>query len=69
MEQEIMDRSLLKQRAGIVQKQVAAGREFKVNRTFYNIQSFEKTLSLTGYATTRLAGTGVWVKITEAINF
>jgi len=30
MEQEIIDRSLMKQRAGIVQKQVAAGREFKV---------------------------------------
>ncbi|XP_031553439.1 cilia- and flagella-associated protein 74-like, partial [Actinia tenebrosa] len=29
MEQDIMDRSLMKQRAGIVQKQVAAGREFK----------------------------------------
>jgi hypothetical protein len=36
---------------------------------YIHIQSFEKTLSLTGYATTRLAGTGVWVKITEAINF
>lgn len=31
MEQEIIDRSLMKQRAGIVQKQVAAGREFKVS--------------------------------------
>ncbi|XP_048581567.1 cilia- and flagella-associated protein 74 isoform X2 [Nematostella vectensis] len=29
MEQEIMEQSLMKQRAGIVQKQVAAGREFK----------------------------------------
>jgi hypothetical protein len=29
----------------------------------------KKPLSLTGYATTRLAGTGVWVKITEAIHF
>ncbi|RMX35928.1 hypothetical protein pdam_00005199 [Pocillopora damicornis] len=29
MEQEMMERALMKQRAGIVQKQVAAGREFK----------------------------------------
>ena len=30
MLQEMMERALVKQRAGIVQKQVAAGREFKV---------------------------------------
>ena len=29
--QEMMERALMKQRAGIVQKQVAAGREFKVS--------------------------------------
>ena len=29
--QEMMERALMKQRAGIVQKQVAAGREFQVS--------------------------------------